>query len=140
MSDKLNEEPRQVSIVMPAWIDDLWREKAPIRQRNDIKKWFMKTILEKYGPELVVNKTIIDATVELRLLREKESPYKRKEGYKNIVQFDLNGLPSCELHGAMNCVSKNRKLWRCIMCGIGVSFGSVNAFDKWLTSHEKVSE
>lgn len=68
----------------------------------------------------------------------KQSPYKRKEGYKNIVQFDVNGYPACEEHGAMNCVNKSRQLWRCIMCGIGVSFASIKAFDKWLQLHRQV--
>ncbi len=70
-------------------------------------------------------------------MKDKESPYKRKEDYKNIVQFDMNGYPSCEKHGAMNCVSKDRQLWRCIMCGVGVSFESIGAFDKWLDFHQK---
>jgi hypothetical protein len=69
--------------------------------------------------------------------KDKESPYKRKEEYKNIVQFDVDGYPGCEKHGAMNCVSQNRRMWRCIMCGVGVSFGSVEAFDRWLDSHKK---
>jgi len=62
----------------------------------------------------------------------KESPYKRKEAYKNIIQFDASGYPSCEEHGAMVCVNKERNLWRCIQCGVGVSFGDVNVFDEWL--------
>lgn len=61
-----------------------------------------------------------------------ESPYKRKEGYKNIVQFDENGYPSCEKHGAMTCVNKQRLLWRCVTCGVGVSFEHVNVFDEWI--------
>jgi hypothetical protein len=69
--------------------------------------------------------------------KDKESPYKRKEEYKNIVQFDVNGYPSCEKHEAMNCVSQGRRMWRCIMCGVGVSFGSVEAFDRWLVSHKE---
>jgi len=72
------------------------------------------------------------------MTEEKESPYKRKESYKNIIQFGRKGYPSCEEHGAMNCVNKDRSLWRCIMCGVGVSFGSVKAFDKWLEIHREV--
>jgi hypothetical protein len=71
-------------------------------------------------------------------MKEKQSPYKRKEEYKNIIQFDTNGYPSCEKHGAMNCVSKTRQLWRCIACGVGVSFGSIQAFDLWLSAHKEV--
>ncbi|MFA5307095.1 MAG: hypothetical protein WC365_06620 [Candidatus Babeliales bacterium] len=66
------------------------------------------------------------------MTKDKLSMYKRKEETKNIIQFDVNGYPSCEVHGAMNCVSKNRKLWRCIACGVGVSFGNIEAFDRWL--------
>lgn len=28
--------------------------------------------------------------------------------------------PECPVHGAMNCVSPNLKLWRCLACEIGV--------------------
>lgn len=65
-------------------------------------------------------------------LKMPDSPYKRKEGYKNIIRFDARGYPSCEKHGAMTCVNKERSLWRCIQCGVGVSFGDVNVFDEWL--------
>jgi hypothetical protein len=67
----------------------------------------------------------------------KKSPYKRGRGYVNLIMFDLNGYPSCEKHGAMNCVNKERSLWRCLTCGVGVSFGSVEAFDTWLASHRR---
>lgn len=64
-------------------------------------------------------------------------PHRIHEEYKNIVQFDANGYPSCEKHGAMNCVNKDRKLWRCITCGIGVSFTSVESFDEWVRIHKE---
>ena len=63
----------------------------------------------------------------------KKSPYKKREKSQNIVQFDKRGYPSCEEHGAMNCVEKGRRLWRCIVCGVGVSFGS---FDEWIKIHK----
>jgi len=59
------------------------------------------------------------------------SPYKRKEGYKNIVQFGVDGFPRCEKHGAMNSVSKDGKLWRCLTCGVGFSFCSVCEMTGW---------
>jgi hypothetical protein len=66
---------------------------------------------------------------------QKSPMYRRKEDPKNIIQFDSAGYPFCEKHGAMNCVSKDRVLWRCFACGVGVSFGSVPSFDIWLDCH-----
>jgi len=63
-------------------------------------------------------------------------PRRREEETKNIIQFDENGYPRCEKHGAMNCVSKDGRLWRCIQCGIGVSFTSVESFDEWVRIHK----
>jgi hypothetical protein len=40
--------------------------------------------------------------------------------YINLVKFDRKGYPSCEEHGAMNCVNHNRTLWRCLECHIGI--------------------
>lgn len=31
----------------------------------------------------------------------------------------LGGSPWCKYHGAMNCVSTNRKIWRCLTCHAG---------------------
>ena len=58
--------------------------------------------------------------------------YKRRTQYANLIKFDASGYPSCEKHGAMNCVNKERSLWRCSACGVGVSFEDVNVFDEWL--------
>lgn len=33
-----------------------------------------------------------------------------------VVQA-ADGKPSCQSHGAMNCVVPDRSLWRCLMCG-----------------------
>lgn len=52
--------------------------------------------------------------------------------YKNLVKFDEQGYPSCEEHGAMTCVNKERSLWRCSACHIGVSFEHMLVFDEWL--------
>lgn len=30
-----------------------------------------------------------------------------------------DGKPSCQSHGAMNCVVPDMSLWRCLMCGRG---------------------
>lgn len=38
----------------------------------------------------------------------------------------------CEEHGAMSCVNKERSLWRCTSCHIGVDFGHVYVFDDWV--------
>lgn len=64
--------------------------------------------------------------------KQKRSPYKPGREYKNLVMFDASGYPSCEEHGAMACVNKERSLWRCIQCGVGVSFGDVLVFEEWL--------
>lgn len=40
--------------------------------------------------------------------------------YTNLVKFDGTGYPSCEKHGAMNCVNKERTLYRCPVCHIGI--------------------
>ena len=46
---------------------------------------------------------------------------KRKPNkYMNLVKFDSLGYPSCEEHGAMNCVNPNRTIWRCLQCNIGI--------------------
>lgn len=74
------------------------------------------------------------------MAEDKASPYKRGANYVNLVKFDANGYPSCEEHGAMNCVNKPRSLWRCIMCGIGVSFESVESFDNWLRIHREINK
>lgn len=67
----------------------------------------------------------------------KKPMYRRAIESKNIIQFDISGYPSCEKHGAMNCVSETRTLWRCLTCGVGVSFGDITSFDIWLKSHDK---
>jgi len=64
--------------------------------------------------------------------KDKESPYKRGTQYVNLIRFDANGYPECEEHGAMNCVNKERSLWRCMACGVGVDFGDVLVFDEWV--------
>ena len=45
--------------------------------------------------------------------------------YKNLVQFDENGYPKCEEHGAMNCVNKDLTLWRCPECHIGIDIKNI---------------
>ena len=46
--------------------------------------------------------------------------------YTNLVKFDENGYPMCEEHGAMNCVNKDRTLWRCLECHIGINVTDSN--------------
>jgi len=77
---------------------------------------------------------------EIGLKGFKRSPAKREEGYKNLVKFDANGYPHCEEHGAMNCVNKETSIWRCTVCGVGFSLGSVEAFDLWLKTHQRVGD
>ena len=48
--------------------------------------------------------------------------------YKNLVQFDDNGYPTCEEHGAMNCVNKDLTLWRCAECHIGIDIKNTYRF------------
>jgi len=82
-------------------------------------------------------KIIKEAEEKIPFKMDRKSPYKRKDGYKNIIQFDQSGYPSCEEHGAMACVNKDRSLWRCIQCGVGVSFGDVRVFDEWLRRNKQ---
>jgi hypothetical protein len=62
----------------------------------------------------------------------KKPQVKRQHGYVNRVMFDRNGYPSCEEHGAMNCVNKETTLWRCLACGIGIDFGTKENLKRWL--------
>lgn len=48
--------------------------------------------------------------------------------YTNLIVFDKNGYPACEKHGALNCVNKERTLWRCSICHVGVSFAGFDEF------------
>ena len=48
--------------------------------------------------------------------------------YKNLIHFDENGYPTCEEHGAMNCVNKDLTLWRCTECHIGVDVRNIYRF------------
>jgi len=60
------------------------------------------------------------------------------KGYISLVKFDRRGYPSCELHGAMHCVNKERSIWRCPICHIGVSFDIIRVFERWLMLTELI--
>ena len=60
--------------------------------------------------------------------------------YINLIKFDENGYPLCEEHGAMNCVNKERSLWRCTQCHVGISFGDINVFDEWCRIQKSITE
>lgn len=47
--------------------------------------------------------------------------------YINLVKFDTGNNLVCEEHGAMLCVNKDRSIWRCPVCNIGISLGSVES-------------
>jgi hypothetical protein len=40
--------------------------------------------------------------------------------YVNLVKFDTDGYPTCEKHGSMNCVNRERTIYRCPVCHIGI--------------------
>jgi len=82
---------------------------------------------------------IPDYTLRKRVVRERGgTPHDCGGGdpptmtYNNLVKFDARGYPTCEEHGAMNCVNEERSLWRCSACHIGIDFGDVHVFDDWV--------
>ena len=42
--------------------------------------------------------------------------------YTNLIKLNIYGKPECERHGAMNCVNKERTIYRCMMCHVGIAF------------------
>jgi len=45
---------------------------------------------------------------------------KPDQGISGTADFLAGNYPACSIHGAMNKVSANAELWRCLMCNIGV--------------------
>lgn len=81
--------------------------------------------------------------IESKVAKMRNPPKSTREKIDNnvaLLQFDSGGYPWCENHGAMNCVNKPRSVWRCSVCGKGVSFESVEALDEWIKLHSVKSE
>lgn len=51
-----------------------------------------------------------------------------KRKYTALVKFDENGHIICELHGAMLCVNKDKTLYRCNICHIGMDLNNIHCF------------
>lgn len=44
------------------------------------------------------------------------------QGKAGIADFSAGCYPACSIHGAMNKVSKDANLWRCLICNIGIEY------------------
>ncbi len=42
------------------------------------------------------------------------------QGEAGWALFPAGEYPSCSIHGAMNKVSRDAQLWRCLQCNIGI--------------------
>lgn len=81
--------------------------------------------------------------IESKVAKMRSPPKRKREKIDNnvaLLQFDSGGYPWCENHGAMTCINKPRSVWRCSVCGKGVSFKSVEALDEWIILHSTKSE
>lgn len=47
----MSEKPKTVKINfgIPAWLDERMRERAPIRKRGDLEKFFTKLLIREFG-------------------------------------------------------------------------------------------
>lgn len=55
-----------------------------------------------------------------RPIRELQPLDSQGRTWPYAVRVSVDGLyPECPRHGAMNCVSRNLLLWRCLTCEIG---------------------
>lgn len=56
---------------------------------------------------------------------------------QGLVWWDGENKATCIYHGAMNCVSQDRKIWRCLMCNEGCYVLQLQEFihRDWFAKH-----